>query len=86
MFAKISPKAQKAKMQQEFKLIVPVDSNSDFSIHNIPFGVFHLNSEPSSAARCASRIGDLVIDLAALEADGHLKHGAFGAQEGHFFN
>lgn len=73
-------------MQEESNLAVTVPENSDFSIHNIPFGVFHLTGEDASTARCASRIGDFVIDLAALEADGHLKQGAFGAVEGTFFN
>lgn len=73
-------------MQQESNLAVTVPENSDFSIHNIPFGVFHVTGECPSTARCASRIGDLVIDLAALEADGHLNQGAFGAVEGTFFN
>ncbi len=37
--------------------------NSDFSIHNIPFGVAVFNREYIA---CCTRIGDLVIDLATL--------------------
>ena len=37
--------------------------NSDFSIHNIPFGVAVFNKEYIS---CCTRIGDIVIDLATL--------------------
>ena len=36
--------------------IVPIPSNSDFSIHNIPFGVFSHSSTPN-IKKCASRIG-----------------------------
>ncbi len=39
----------------------PIDS--DFSIHNIPFGVAVFNKEYIA---CATRIGDIVIDLATL--------------------
>lgn len=67
-------------------LAIQIPESTDFTIHNIPFGVFHLKSESPSKARCASRIGDFVIDLAALEADGHLASGAFGEAEGPFFN
>lgn len=38
----------------------------DFGLNNIPFGVFHLKTEAPSTARCASRLGDFVVDLAAL--------------------
>ncbi|WP_276833491.1 fumarylacetoacetase, partial [Chryseobacterium cucumeris] len=38
-------------------------SNSDFSIHNIPFGVAVFNKE---FIGCCTRIGDQVIDLATL--------------------
>lgn len=45
---------------------LPGDPGPDFGINNIPFSVFHLSSEHPSAARCCSRIGDFVIDLASL--------------------
>lgn len=45
------------------KSFVDYASESDFSIHNIPFGVAVFNREYIA---CATRIGDLVIDLAGL--------------------
>ena len=42
---------------------ITYDSNSDFSIHNIPFGVAVFNKEYIA---CATRIGDMVVDLASL--------------------
>ena len=45
---------------------VDIPENTDFSIHNIPFGVFTFNGE----THCGSRIGDFVIDLALMGEDG----------------
>ncbi len=45
---------------------VAADSNGDFSIHNLPFGIF---STGSDAARAGVRIGDHVVDLKALAGD-----------------
>ncbi len=45
------------------KSFVNYSENSDFSIHNIPFGVAVFNKEYIA---CCTRIGDLVIDLATL--------------------
>lgn len=46
---------------------VPVPSNSDFPIQNIPFGIF---SAPDRPMRPCTRIGDHVVDLFVLaEAD-----------------
>jgi fumarylacetoacetase len=42
---------------------VKYDENSDFSIHNIPFGVAVFESEYIA---CCTRIGDRVLDLATL--------------------
>lgn len=42
---------------------VKYQSDSDFSIHNIPFGVAVFDKEYIA---CATRIGDIVIDLATL--------------------
>ncbi len=42
---------------------VKYDSTSDFSIHNIPFGVAVFDKEYIA---CATRIGDVVVDLATL--------------------
>lgn len=45
------------------KSFINYQSDSDFSIHNIPFGVGVFNQEYIA---CCSRIGDQVIDLATL--------------------
>ncbi|MFC0426978.1 fumarylacetoacetase [Chryseobacterium scophthalmum] len=45
------------------KSFVEYSSNSDFSIHNIPFGVTVFNKE---FIGCCTRIGDQIIDLATL--------------------
>ena len=45
------------------KSFVEYSSNSDFSIHNIPFGVTVFNKE---FIGCCTRIGDQVVDLATL--------------------
>ncbi|MHA6698175.1 fumarylacetoacetase [Chryseobacterium sp. A301] len=45
------------------KSFVSYPENSDFSIHNIPFGVAVFDKEYIA---CATRIGDIVIDLATL--------------------
>ncbi len=42
---------------------VEYDNNSDFSIHNIPFGVGVFSQEYIA---CATRIGDQIVDLAGL--------------------
>ena len=50
------------------KSFISYDSNSDFSIYNIPFGVGLINDEYPS---CVTRIGDTVIDLAILYNAGY---------------
>ncbi|MFN8285247.1 MAG: fumarylacetoacetase [Chitinophagales bacterium] len=42
---------------------ISVAADSDFSIHNIPFGIFKTSDSP---ARAGTAIGDYVLDLAAL--------------------
>lgn len=44
---------------------VPADAKGDFSIHNLPFGIF---STGSDAPRAGVRIGDSIVDLKALAA------------------
>ncbi|WP_193187029.1 fumarylacetoacetase [Nisaea sediminum] len=56
-------------------------ADTDFPVQNLPYGVF---SHGSDAPRCGVAIGDRVLDLAALEADGLLPTGAdpvFAASE-----
>jgi fumarylacetoacetase len=52
--------------------IVPVPADSDFSLYNLPFGVFSTQTTEDchGRRRCATRLGDTVIDLTALEAAG----------------
>lgn len=52
----------------ELKSWIDVELNSDFPIQNIPFGVF---SDKYGKPRCASRIGNYVIDLYALANYGY---------------
>ncbi len=51
------------------KSFINYESNSDFSIHNIPFGVAVFNQEYIA---CCTRIGDTVLDLATLYDYGYL--------------
>lgn len=52
------------------KSFVEYSPNSDFSIHNIPFGVAVFNKEYIG---CCTRIGDQVIDLATLYDFGYFE-------------
>jgi fumarylacetoacetase len=49
---------------------LPISPNSDFSIYNLPFGIF---STATSKPRVGVRIGDYVIDLEALRKFGLLQ-------------
>lgn len=49
------------------KSFIPYDSDSDFSIYNIPFGVAVFEDDTIG---CVSRIGDTVIDLTVLFENG----------------
>ena len=53
------------------KSFVNYPEQSDFSIHNIPFGVAIFNQEYIA---CATRIGDMVLDLATLYDYGFLEN------------
>ena len=46
-----------------------VPEESDFSIHNLPYGIFS-TPQSSSPPRAATILGDTVIDLAVLEEAG----------------
>jgi len=52
------------------KTWIPLSSDSHFSIHNIPFGVFSRTG--SEERRIGTRIGDFVIDLHTLAQQGNL--------------
>lgn len=49
---------------------VSYSADSEFPVENLPYGVFHKSGEDASKARCATRVGDFVVDLAALEKAG----------------
>ena len=50
------------------KSFITYDPQSDFSIHNIPFGVAILQDD---SIVCVTRVGDMVIDLALLYEKGY---------------
>lgn len=56
---------------------IDVPAASDFSIHNIPFGIFQ---SPDRSPRVGTAIGDFIIDLCVLEEAGYFKsiHKDFG--------
>jgi fumarylacetoacetase len=54
---------------------VPVPTDSPFPIHNLPLGVF---AHPAGEAHVGAAIGEHILDLTALEADGLLARGLFG--------
>lgn len=58
------------------KSFVEYSAESDFPIENIPFGVFRKNAGESS--RCASIIGEFVVDLFELASAGLLQGPALG--------
>jgi fumarylacetoacetase len=46
---------------------IEIPTDSDFSLANLPWGVF---SPPNASPRCATILGDTVIDLSVLEEAG----------------
>jgi fumarylacetoacetase len=56
---------------------LPVDVDSHFPLQNLPYGVF--TSRAGEPARCGVRLGDFVLDLAALQAAGLLEVGGLPA-------
>jgi fumarylacetoacetase len=50
---------------------IKIDSSSDFSIHNIPFGIY---GDAAIKHRACSAIGDYIIDLAELAKHGYLNN------------
>ena len=57
-------------MTSPTKSWIPYTSDCDFSIHNIPFGIYKTTS---GTAHVATAIGDFVIDLAALNSLGYFQ-------------
>lgn len=58
-------------MEQKLNSFIEVSPQSDFTIHNLPYGIFSRTAEGERQVGVA--IGDWVIDLAALEKHGLLK-------------
>ncbi len=56
------------KARQTLTSWIDISEGCDFSIYNIPFGVF---KPQGLAPRCCSAIGDYVVDLAVLSAQGY---------------
>ncbi|RLO01425.1 hypothetical protein DYB28_015748, partial [Aphanomyces astaci] len=59
--------SKKAKTETTF---VDVPSNSDFPIQNLPYGIFSTREDPENK-RVGVAIGNLVLDLSVLAAEGH---------------
>ncbi|GAV06094.1 hypothetical protein RvY_16127 [Ramazzottius varieornatus] len=51
-------------MDATMRSFVPVDDSSDFTIHNLPYGVFSTSANPRK--RIGVAIGDLILDLSAI--------------------
>lgn len=49
---------------------IEVDNQSDFPIHNLPFGIFETNKRD---ARAGIAIGEFIVDLAMLHREGFLQ-------------
>ncbi|WP_348524550.1 fumarylacetoacetase [Pigmentibacter sp. JX0631] len=64
------------------KTWLDVNPKHDFSIYNIPFGIFYTGQNPKNA-RCGAALGDYIIDLSALYEFGYFKHHK-NLQEKHF--
>jgi fumarylacetoacetase len=58
----------------KLRSFVAVDATSDFPIQNLPYGVFSTSASP--APRVGIAIGDDVLDLAVLEAEGLVEPGS----------
>ncbi len=57
-------------IDRSIKSWIKYSAETDFPIQNIPFGVF--KTKMGEDARCASRIGDKIIDLSELASMGYL--------------
>ena len=62
-------------MADLLRSFIEVSDESDFPIQNLPFGIF---KPGEGAARAGVAIGEMVLDLAALEESGHLRVPEFG--------
>ncbi len=53
------------------KSFIPVDSENEFPIQNLPYGAF--STKENASVRIGVAIGDYVLDMAALESEGFFK-------------
>jgi fumarylacetoacetase len=58
-------------MTRQLNSFIDVAQNSDFPIQNLPYGIFSQTQD--GVRRAGTAIGEWVLDLAALEANGYLK-------------
>ena len=58
-------------MTRPLNSFIDVAQNSDFPIQNLPYGIF--SNTQDGVRRAGTAIGEWVLDLAALEANGYLK-------------
>lgn len=58
-------------MARPLNSFIDVAQNSDFPIQNLPYGIF--SNTQDGVRRAGTAIGEWVLDLAALEANGYLK-------------
>lgn len=65
-----------APAESSFEPVVQVPDDSDFTIHNIPFGVFH---KEMHGRRCATRLGNAVVDLKECTERGLFEGSSFNA-------
>ena len=56
------------KARQSLTSWIDIPADCDFSIYNIPFGVFKTTSVPP---RCCTAIGNYVVDLVVLAEHGY---------------
>jgi fumarylacetoacetase len=49
---------------------VTVAPDSDFSIHNLPYGIFHRTNTPDESPRIGVAIGEFVLDLSVVADSG----------------
>lgn len=63
-----------SKIDTNLTSFIDIATDSDFSIHNLPYGIFSETTEGAgnNKRRAGVAIGEHVLDLAVLEAEGLL--------------
>lgn len=57
-------------MHKRIKSFINIKNNSDFSLENLPYGIF--SESENQCHRVGVALGEYVIDLGVLEANGFL--------------